>query len=201
MSYLHAILGGRGRACSCWEMRNNRAELKTRVQLREMAQAGALCPDRSWTATTQERRVRLAPSKGKKGRGKRCLMELRLHAGKNIPLSVREVILANHNSAEYKKLLIRSDFRGARCTAWQGPTNLMQRKSNRKHRFQSWSTTRQKAGWRAESRTKKGWFMLKTKIHEKHLRDLNTTKWQYSSSVASRLYRKSTTKQKCDRVR
>lgn len=63
------------------------------------------------------------------------MMELRLQVGQNITLSVRKVILANHNSAEYKKLLIRSDFRGARCTAWPEPTNITQRKGDRKHNF------------------------------------------------------------------
>lgn len=52
-----------------------------------------------------------------------------MHTGENTALPIRKIILANHNSAEYKKLLTQSDFRGARCIAWQEPTKLMQQKA------------------------------------------------------------------------
>lgn len=51
---------------SCWDLGNNGAELKMKVQLRQMVYKETSCSDRSQTAATKEMKVRLVSSKGKK---------------------------------------------------------------------------------------------------------------------------------------
>lgn len=62
--------GWERQSLSCWDMRNNRAKLKMRVQLRQMVQEETSGADRSWTAATKEIRMRLAPSTGKRRKRK-----------------------------------------------------------------------------------------------------------------------------------